>query len=60
MPVNLASSSLPATLLGVVSVNPFGVPRFWATIGDIDLINEIIAAAPASLERHTALRFDEN
>ncbi|MCJ9749892.1 ATP-binding domain-containing protein [Neorhizobium sp. BETTINA12A] len=28
--------------------------------GDIDLINEMVAAAPASLERNTALRFDEN
>lgn len=28
-------------------------------IGDIDLINEIIAAAPASLDRHTALRFGD-
>ena len=29
-------------------------------VGDIDLINEIIEAAPASLQRTTALRFDEN
>ncbi|CDN51432.1 hypothetical protein [Neorhizobium galegae] len=29
-------------------------------VGDIDLINEMVAAAPASLERNTALRFDEN
>ncbi|CDZ49802.1 Hypothetical protein NGAL_HAMBI2427_33460 [Neorhizobium galegae bv. orientalis] len=29
-------------------------------VGDIDLINEMVATAPASLERSTALRFDEN
>ncbi|WP_245445378.1 ATP-dependent DNA helicase [Agrobacterium rosae] len=29
-------------------------------VGDSDLINEIIAAAPASLQRTTAIRFDEN
>jgi exodeoxyribonuclease V alpha subunit len=29
-------------------------------VGDVDLINEIVAASPASLERSTALRFDEN
>jgi exodeoxyribonuclease V alpha subunit len=28
-------------------------------IGDIDLISEIIEAAPASLQRTTAIRFDE-
>ncbi len=32
MPVNLVSSSLPATMTGLVCVGPFGVPRFWATI----------------------------
>lgn len=29
-------------------------------VGNTDLINEMVAAAPASLERNTALRFDEN
>ncbi|TCU03655.1 Tn3 family transposase, partial [Rhizobium sullae] len=29
-------------------------------VGDIALINEIVLAAPASLQRTTALRFDEN
>jgi exodeoxyribonuclease V alpha subunit len=29
-------------------------------VGDIDLINEIILEAPASFQRTTALRFDEN
>ncbi|WP_348633883.1 MULTISPECIES: ATP-binding domain-containing protein [Rhizobium] len=29
-------------------------------VGDIALINEIVLAAPSSLQRTTALRFDEN
>ncbi|PND20499.1 site-specific recombinase [Ensifer sp. MMN_5] len=32
MPVNLASSLLPPTMSGVVSVGRTGAPRFWATI----------------------------
>lgn len=32
MPVNLASSSIPPTMSGVVSVGSSGAPRFWATI----------------------------
>jgi integrase len=38
MPVNLAASSLPSTLAGLVSIGPFGIPRFWATIWS-DVLN---------------------
>lgn len=49
MPVNLASESLPATLMGVVSVSSFGVPRFWATIWS-DVLNPSLE--PTTRRRH--------
>lgn len=51
MPVNLASPLLPTALFGIVSVNPFGVPRFWATIWS-DVLNPSLE--PSTRRKHLA------
>ncbi|MGR9055899.1 hypothetical protein ACU8NH_08305 [Rhizobium leguminosarum] len=50
-------SSSPSTMLYTAITR--GIETL-VLVGDIDLINEIIEAAPASLQRTTALWFDEN
>ncbi|MCS4243130.1 cell division septal protein FtsQ [Rhizobium sp. BIGb0125] len=32
MPVNLNTMYLPPSIRGLVSVNSYGTPRFWATV----------------------------
>lgn len=51
MPVNLSSTSLPPTSLGVVSVNSSGLPRFFATIW-IDVLNPSLE--PSTRRTHLA------
>ena len=51
MPVNLASPLLPTALFGIVSVNPFVVPRFWATIWS-DVLNPSLE--PSTRRKHLA------
>lgn len=49
MPVNLASSSLPPTMSGVVSVGSYGAPRFWPTIWS-DVLNAKLE--PSTKRKH--------
>lgn len=51
MPVNLAASSLPSTVTGLVSVGSLGIPRFWATIWS-DVLNPSLE--PSSRRKYLA------
>lgn len=51
MPVNLRASALPSTIVGLVSVGPFGVPRFWATVWS-DILNPTLE--PSSRQKYLA------
>jgi hypothetical protein len=66
--INIRNAALPPSARGLVAVGPLRVPRFWATIWS-DVLNprlepssrqKYLLAAPSSLQRTTALRFDEN
>jgi integrase len=49
MPINLASSLLPPTMVGMVSVGSYGAPRFWATIWS-DVLNTSLE--PSTRRKH--------